>query len=236
MPPPRRRSAGPTPSTTVTPVTGPRPSGAPRLRRAGENERPGGPDVTLGDGRGRAWGGGGGCPQGLLGLFGAKPLGVAAGAGLVLFHVGAVLAHVRAGGFRTIAFPGVFLPLAVGAPGPAAARRTAGARPHRRRSQPRAGLPGQPHRHGRPCGHVPSVPSLGCRRCRRMPPDLSGRARPPRVIGQKGCEANKAQDGTIKGLLMRRPVQIPTARGMFGPLSRRHAGPYTADPRPWGRR
>src|SRR5581483_10744174 len=37
-----------------------------------------------------------------------------------------------------------------------------------------------------------------------------------------------------QGLLMRRPVHISTVQGMFGPLSRRHAGPYTADPRPWG--
>ncbi|MFB8176889.1 DoxX family protein [Streptomyces sp. NPDC055966] len=51
----------------------------------------------------------------LLGLLGARPLGIAAGAGLVLFYVGAVIAHVRARVFRTIAFPGLFLALAAGA-------------------------------------------------------------------------------------------------------------------------
>ncbi|OIJ90049.1 hypothetical protein BIV25_32625 [Streptomyces sp. MUSC 14] len=51
----------------------------------------------------------------LLGLLGARPLGIAAGAGLVLFYVGAVIAHVRARVLRTIAFPGLFLALAAGA-------------------------------------------------------------------------------------------------------------------------
>jgi hypothetical protein len=48
----------------------------------------------------------------LLGLAGLRPLGVAAGAGLVLFYVGAVAAHVRARVFHNIAFPGLFLALA----------------------------------------------------------------------------------------------------------------------------
>jgi hypothetical protein len=48
----------------------------------------------------------------LLGLAGLRPLGIAAGTGLVLFYVGAVAAHVRARVFHTIAFPGLFLALA----------------------------------------------------------------------------------------------------------------------------
>ena len=58
----------------------------------------------------------------LLGLLGAPPLGVAAGTGLVLFYVGAVITHVRARVLHNIAFPGVFLALAVGALALAAAR------------------------------------------------------------------------------------------------------------------
>jgi hypothetical protein len=58
----------------------------------------------------------------LLGLLGARPLGVAAGTGLVLFYVGAVITHVRARVLHNIAFPGVFLALAVGALALAAAR------------------------------------------------------------------------------------------------------------------
>jgi hypothetical protein len=46
-------------------------------------------------------------------LFGVRPLGVAAAIGLVLFFVGALVAHVRAGMFRTIAFPGAYLAPAV---------------------------------------------------------------------------------------------------------------------------
>ncbi|OLZ63035.1 hypothetical protein AV521_40255 [Streptomyces sp. IMTB 2501] len=51
----------------------------------------------------------------LLGLCGVRPLGIAAGAGLVLFYLGAMAAHVRARVFRNIAFPGFFLALAAGA-------------------------------------------------------------------------------------------------------------------------
>jgi hypothetical protein len=40
-------------------------------------------------------------------------LGVAAGIGLVLFFVGALVAHMRARVFHNIAFPGVYLLLAV---------------------------------------------------------------------------------------------------------------------------
>ncbi|MGV4981215.1 DoxX family protein [Streptomyces sp. NPDC001709] len=58
----------------------------------------------------------------LLGLLGARSLGVAAGAGLVLFYVGAVIAHVRARVFHNIAFPGLFLALAAGALALAATR------------------------------------------------------------------------------------------------------------------
>jgi DoxX-like family len=51
----------------------------------------------------------------LLGLAGVRPLGIAAGAGLVLFFVGAVVTHVRARVFHNIAFPGAFLALAIAA-------------------------------------------------------------------------------------------------------------------------
>jgi hypothetical protein len=58
----------------------------------------------------------------LLGLLGVRPLGIAAGAGLVLFYLGAMTAHVRARVFHNIAFPGLFLALAAGALTLAAAR------------------------------------------------------------------------------------------------------------------
>jgi hypothetical protein len=48
----------------------------------------------------------------LLGLLGVRPLGIAACAGLVIFFVGAVAAHVRAGVLYNIAFPGWFLAMA----------------------------------------------------------------------------------------------------------------------------
>ncbi|MFG2880508.1 DoxX family protein [Streptomyces sp. NPDC048337] len=48
----------------------------------------------------------------LLGLLGLRFVGTAAAAGLVLFFVGAVAAHVRARVFYNIAFPGAFLALA----------------------------------------------------------------------------------------------------------------------------
>ncbi|MFG1925127.1 DoxX family protein [Cryptosporangium sp. NPDC048952] len=49
----------------------------------------------------------------ILGLLGLPWLGVAAAAGLVLFFVGAVTAHVRAGVLHNIAFPATFLLLAI---------------------------------------------------------------------------------------------------------------------------
>jgi hypothetical protein len=51
----------------------------------------------------------------LLGLLGARPLGVAAAIGLVLFFTGALTAHVRARVFHNIAFPGGYFALAVAA-------------------------------------------------------------------------------------------------------------------------
>ncbi|QIS17558.1 DoxX family protein [Nocardia terpenica] len=50
----------------------------------------------------------------LLGLLGARPIGIAAAGGLVLFYVGAMIAHVRARVFYNIAFPGAYLALAIG--------------------------------------------------------------------------------------------------------------------------
>ncbi|MGY0058764.1 DoxX family protein [Streptomyces sp. LZ34] len=51
----------------------------------------------------------------LLGLLGVRFIGVAAAAGLVLFFVGAVGAHVRLRVFHNIAFPVGYLGLAVAA-------------------------------------------------------------------------------------------------------------------------
>lgn len=51
----------------------------------------------------------------LLGLLGLRPLGIAAGVGLVLFYIGALAVHVRAGVLHNIAFPGLFLASAAGA-------------------------------------------------------------------------------------------------------------------------
>ncbi|ASR37501.1 transmembrane invasion protein [Prauserella marina] len=51
---------------------------------------------------------------GLVGGLTVVPwLGVAAGCGLILFFVGAIVAHVRARVFYNIAFPGLYLLLAV---------------------------------------------------------------------------------------------------------------------------
>ncbi|CAM5466242.1 DoxX family protein OS=Streptomyces rochei OX=1928 GN=G3I25_39370 PE=4 SV=1 [Streptomyces rochei] len=47
----------------------------------------------------------------LAGLLGFRPLGVAAAVGLVLFFVGALVAHVRARVFHNIAFPAGYLAL-----------------------------------------------------------------------------------------------------------------------------
>lgn len=49
----------------------------------------------------------------LLGLFGIWPLGIAAAAGLVLFFIGAVAAHIRAHVYYNIAGPGGYLVLAI---------------------------------------------------------------------------------------------------------------------------
>jgi hypothetical protein len=49
----------------------------------------------------------------LLGLLGIDVIGVIAAAGLVIFFVGAVVVHVRAGVFHNIVFPGTFLALAL---------------------------------------------------------------------------------------------------------------------------
>ncbi|MGW4134468.1 DoxX family protein [Amycolatopsis japonica] len=48
----------------------------------------------------------------ILGLFGVPYLGAAAAAGLVLFYVGAVVAHVRARVFGNMVVPGGLLALA----------------------------------------------------------------------------------------------------------------------------
>ena len=48
---------------------------------------------------------------GLLAGLRAKPLGIAAGSGLVLYFCGTVITHVRAGVFRNISFPGAYLGL-----------------------------------------------------------------------------------------------------------------------------
>ncbi|MFW5418741.1 DoxX family protein [Nocardiopsis sp. CNT-189] len=46
------------------------------------------------------------------GLLGARFIGIAAATGLVLFFVGALIAHFRARVFHNIAFPGAYLALA----------------------------------------------------------------------------------------------------------------------------
>lgn len=48
-----------------------------------------------------------------LGLIGIPVIGTAAAAGLVVFFIGAVSAHVRARVLYNVAFPGFFLALAV---------------------------------------------------------------------------------------------------------------------------
>ncbi|MEU5284705.1 DoxX family protein [Streptomyces sp. CA-278952] len=53
----------------------------------------------------------------LIGLFGVPWLGLAAAIGLTVFFVGAVLAHVRVRVFHNIAFPGIYLLLAVASTG-----------------------------------------------------------------------------------------------------------------------
>lgn len=51
----------------------------------------------------------------VVGLAGITPLGLAAAVGLVLFYLCAVGAHVRASVFHNIAFPVLFLALALSA-------------------------------------------------------------------------------------------------------------------------
>jgi DoxX-like family len=50
---------------------------------------------------------------GLLVGIAVPVIGVLAAAGLVLFFIGALVAHIRAGVFYNIAFPGLYLALAV---------------------------------------------------------------------------------------------------------------------------
>ncbi|RKT85514.1 DoxX-like family protein [Saccharopolyspora antimicrobica] len=45
----------------------------------------------------------------LVGLMGVRFIGIAAAIGLVLFYVGAVIAHVRARQYATLTAPGLFL-------------------------------------------------------------------------------------------------------------------------------
>jgi hypothetical protein len=49
----------------------------------------------------------------LLGLMGVTVIGIAAAAGLVMFFIGAIAAHIRARVYHNIAFPGGYLGLAV---------------------------------------------------------------------------------------------------------------------------
>lgn len=50
----------------------------------------------------------------LLGLFGVPIVGTAAAAGLVLYFIAALIAHIRAHVFYNIAFPGFYFALAAG--------------------------------------------------------------------------------------------------------------------------
>ncbi|GIG68165.1 DoxX family protein [Phytomonospora endophytica] len=49
----------------------------------------------------------------LLGLLGVEPLGIAAAVGLVLFYIGAIIAHIRARALASIPFPAFFLATAI---------------------------------------------------------------------------------------------------------------------------
>jgi hypothetical protein len=49
----------------------------------------------------------------LLGLVGVPAVGTAAAIGLVVFFIGAVVTHLRAGAYRSIASPALFLALAI---------------------------------------------------------------------------------------------------------------------------
>ncbi len=50
---------------------------------------------------------------GLLAGLAVQPLGIAAGVGLVLYFVGAIVTHVRARVLSNIAFPGAYLGLSI---------------------------------------------------------------------------------------------------------------------------
>ncbi|GGL07235.1 DoxX family protein [Nocardia jinanensis] len=49
----------------------------------------------------------------VLGILGMKGVGLAAAVGLVLFFIGALIAHLRARVFYNIAFPGTYFALAL---------------------------------------------------------------------------------------------------------------------------
>jgi DoxX-like family len=49
----------------------------------------------------------------VFGLIGVRAIGLAAASGLVAFFIGAIAAHLRARAFHTIAFPGIYLALAI---------------------------------------------------------------------------------------------------------------------------
>ena len=59
----------------------------------------------------------------LIGLLGVRPLGIAASIGLVLFFAGALATHIRARVFHNVAFPGMYLALAVASAALAVAAR-----------------------------------------------------------------------------------------------------------------
>ncbi|MFE3260719.1 DoxX family protein [Nocardia sp. NPDC059091] len=48
----------------------------------------------------------------LLGLFGARPLGIAAALGLVLYFIAAIVVHIRARVLHNIAFPAMYFAFA----------------------------------------------------------------------------------------------------------------------------
>ncbi|HEY1174751.1 MAG TPA: DoxX family protein [Phytomonospora sp.] len=49
----------------------------------------------------------------LIGLLGVEPVGIAAATGLVLFYIGAVIAHIRGRALASIPFPAFFLAIAI---------------------------------------------------------------------------------------------------------------------------
>jgi hypothetical protein len=51
---------------------------------------------------------------GLLAGLAVRPIGIAAGVGLVLYFVGAVITHIRAGVLYNIGFPAAYLGLSIG--------------------------------------------------------------------------------------------------------------------------